>query len=199
MLRVGTGSNMSDLEKIEETTVLLRRWTAGDKSAGEILFESLYDELRRVASSRLRSESSGELQTTALVHELFLRMVDQRSVDWRDRAQFFAVAARLMRRILVDDARSRGAKKRGGEQPALSLESLGEVPFGERAGELLALEDCLRDLDRRDPKKAQLVELRFFGGLSLEDTAEVMGLSRASVVRQWRLTKGWMHRQLQVR
>ncbi|MEM1179553.1 MAG: ECF-type sigma factor [Acidobacteriota bacterium] len=190
---------MSDPDKTEETTVLLRRWTAGEKAAGEALFDSLYDELRRVASRRLRAESSGSLQTTALVHELFLRLVDQRSADWRDRAHFFAVAARLMRRILVDDARSRGAQKRGGEQPALSFESLGEVPFGERASELLALDDCIRDLDRRDPDKARLVELRFFGGLSLEDTAEVMGLSRSSVVRQWRLTKGWMHRQMQVR
>ena len=181
----------------DDTTVLLRKWTDGDAEAGEALFERLYDEMRAVASRRLRGEKAGTFQTTALVHETFLRVVDQKQANWRDRAQFFAVAARVMRRILVDHARGRGAEKRGGQVKHFSLEQLGEVPFGERPQELLALDASLKDLERLDAKKARLVELRFFAGLSLEDTAEAMGLSRASVVRQWRLTKGWLHRQLQ--
>lgn len=131
------------------------------------------------------------------MHEVFLRVVDQKQAHWRDRGQFFAVAARIMRRILVNHARQRKAEKRGGQFKHLSLDELGEVPFGERPDEVLALDLSLKELERLDARKAQLVELRFFAGLSLEDTADAMGLSRASVVRQWRLTKGWLHRQLQ--
>lgn len=187
------------MRETDETTLLLRAWSAGDHDAGEALFARLYDDLRGVASRRVAVEPKGSLDTTVLVHEAFLRLIDQHSATWQDRAQFFAVAARVMRRILVDEARARGAEKRGGKAEIVDLERLGEVAFGERAHELLVLDECLDDLARLDPDKARLVELRFFAGLSLEETAEVLGSSRATVIRQWRLTKGWLLRQLQAR
>ena len=185
-------------DALKDTTVLLRSWTRGDEQAGEQLFDLLYDDMRAVASRRLQAESpSTMLSTTVLVHEAFLRVVDQKRVGWQGRAQFFAIAARVMRRILVDHARARRAEKRGGGAEKVSLEDLGPVmTFGERPRELLALDACLQELERVDPPKAHLVELRFFAGLSLEDTAETLGTSRASVVRQWRMTKGWLHRQM---
>ncbi len=185
------------MPELEETTVLLRAWSAGDRVAGEDLFARIYDDLRGVAGRRLAAEPKGALNTTALVHEAFLRLIDQRGVTWQDRGQFFAVAARVMRRILVDHARARGAEKRGGGMRLVELDQLGEVAFGERSGELLVLDDCLDELARLDPGKARLIELRFFAGLSLEETAEALGLSRATVVRRWRVTKGWLHRRLQ--
>ncbi|MEM7581737.1 MAG: ECF-type sigma factor [Acidobacteriota bacterium] len=183
----------------DETTILLRAWSSGDQDAGEALFARLYDDLRGVASRRVAVEPHGAIETTVLVHEAFLRLIDQRQVSWQDRGQFFAVAARVMRRILVDEARARGAEKRGGDVRRVELDKLGQVAFGERAHEVLVLDECLEDLARLDPDKARLVELRFFAGLSLEQTAEALGSSRATVVRQWRLTKGWLHRQLQTR
>ena len=187
------------VREIEETTLLLRAWSAGDHDAGEALFARLYDALRGVASRRVAVEPNGALDTTALVHEAFLRLIDQRCVSWQDRGQFFAVAARVMRRILVDHARARGAEKRGGKAEVVELEQLGEVAFGERAGEILVLDECLDDLGRLDPAKARLVELLIFSGMSNEETAATLGLSRATVIRQWRVTKGWLHRQLQRR
>ena len=181
---------------MEETTHLLRAWSGGDSEAGDRLFERLYADLRRVAGRRLSSEPAGALDTTALVHEAYLRLVDQKVASWRDRAQFFAVAARVMRRVLVDDARRRRARKRGSEVRKVRLEDLGNVSFGERPEEILALEAGLAELESVDADKARLVELRFFAGLSLEQTAEVLGTSRATVVRQWRMTKGWLHRRL---
>lgn len=182
---------------MEETTHLLRAWSAGNAEAGEELFERLYADLRRVAARRRSAEPPGALDTTALVHEAYLRLVDQKVAGWRDRAQFFAVAARVMRRVLVDDARRRRAQKRGGEVRKVRLEDLGEVSFGERPEGILALETCLAELETFDAHKARLVELRFFAGLSLEQTAEVLETSRATVVRQWRMTKGWLHRRLE--
>ena len=186
------------MTELKDTTVLLQSWTHGDEQAGELLFSRLYDDMRAVASRRLQAEGPGTtLSTTVLVHEAFLRVVDQKRVDWHGRSQFFAIAARVMRRILVDHARARNAEKRGGGAEKMSLEDLGPViTFGERPSELLALDACLLELERIDPPKARLVELRFFAGLSLEDTAETLGTSRASVVRQWRLTKAWLHRQM---
>ncbi len=188
-----------DPRNSDETTMLLRAWSSGDQDAGEALFARLYDDLRGVASRRVAVEPSGTIDTTVLVHEAFLRLVDQRQVSWQDRGQFFAVAARVMRRILVDQARARGAEKRGGGLPPIALESIGQVTFGERANEVLVLDQCLEDLAHLDPDKARLVELRFFAGLSLEETAKALGSSRSTVIRQWRLTKGWLHRQLQTR
>lgn len=182
-----------------ETTALLVAWTGGSAAAGEDLFARLYDQLRAVAGRLRRSEpAASTLQTTALVHELYLRLVDQRAVDWQGRGQFFAIAARVMRRILVDHARARLSNKRGGAAHIVSLEALGEVSFGERPEVLLAIDTCLQDLERLDPAMARLVDLRFFAGLSIEDAAEALGQSRATTVRQWRMTKGWLHRQLAV-
>ena len=181
---------------MEETTHLLCAWAGGDAEAGDRLFDRLYADLRRVAARRLAAESAGALDTTALVHEAYLRLVDQKQTSWQDRGQFFAVAARVMRRILVDDARRRHASKRGGDVRKVRLEDLGQVVFGERPEEILALETCLADLERLDPNKVHLVELRFYAGLSLEQTADVLETSRATVVRQWRMTKGWLLRRM---
>ena len=184
---------------IKDTTVLLQNWTHGDEQAGEQLFARLYDDMRAVASRRLQAEGPGTtLSTTVLVHEAFLRVVDQKRVGWQGRGQFFAIAARVMRRILVDHARARGAEKRGGGAEKVSPRGFGSGAHLRRAGPASCwpLDACLRELERVDPPKAQLVELRFFAGLSLEDTAETLGTSRASVVRQWRMTKGWLHRQM---
>ena len=180
-----------------DTTELLRAWTRGEKPAGEELFDRLYDEIRRLAHRRRRSRGPEPgIETTALVHEVYLRLVDQRRADWQCRAQFFAVAARVMRRVLVDEARAKGAEKRGGDADLVPLAQLGDIPFGDRPDELLKLDACLSDLEQLDPRQARLVELRFFAGLSLEATAEALGQSRATTVRQWRLTKAWLHRQL---
>lgn len=184
---------------LQETTLLLRAWSAGDTDAGEDLFRRIYDDLRAVAGRRLAAEPRGTLNTTALVNEAFLRLIDQRGVTWQERGQFFAVAARTMRRILVDHARARVAEKRGGKVQRVELDQFGEIAFGERAGELLVLDECLEDLERLNEEGAKLVELRFFAGLSLEETAEALELSRATTVRKWRLTKGWLLRQLQAR
>lgn len=181
---------------MEETTSLLRAWSDGDARAGDELFERLYDDLRRVAARRNTADPAGALDTTALVHEAYLRLVDQKQARWHDRAQFFAVASRVMRRLLVDEARRRRSLKRGGDVRKVSLDELGELSFGERPEQILALEACLAELETLDADKARLVELRFFAGLSLEQTAELLGTSRATVVRQWRMTKGWLHRRL---
>ena len=181
---------------MEETTHLLRAWSGGDTRAGDEVFERLYEDLRRVAGRRKAAEPADALDTTALVHEAYMRLVDQKVATWHDRAQFFAVAARVMRRVLVDDARKRRSLKRGGGVRKVRLEDLGDVSFGERPDDILALETCLAELESIDADKARLVELRFFAGLSLEQTAELLETSRATVVRQWRMTKGWLHRRL---
>jgi RNA polymerase sigma factor (TIGR02999 family) len=186
---------MSDRDEI---TQLLQRWTANDPRATSDLFERIYDDLRAIAGRRLAAEKPGvTLQPTVLVNELFLKLVDQRNLEWQNRAQFFGVAARILRRILVDHARARDAQKRGGEVARVSLDELTDVPLGERPAELIALDACLTELELRAPDKARLVELRFFAGLSLEETAEALGISRATAVRQWRLTKGLLLRLLQ--
>lgn len=184
-------------DEIEETTLLLKAWSGGDREAGDALFARLYDDLRGVASRRLAAEPAGAPDTTVLVHEAFLRLTDQRQVTWRDRRQFFAIAARVMRRILVDQARARGAEKRGGDKEILSIEKIGEVALGERPDQVLALDACLEELARLDADKAKLVDLRFFAGLSIDEAAEVLEVSRATAIRQWRITKGWLHRKLQ--
>lgn len=181
----------------DSTLQLLRSWTVGDEAAGDLLFRRLYDELRTVAHRRLAARArSGTLQTTELVHEAYLRMAGQHRVDWKETSQFFAVAARVMRRIIVDRARARLAEKRGAGAERLSLSAAEETGFSDRPEDLVALDQCLLDLARHDPEMARLVELRFFAGFSLEETAELLGWSRPTVVRRWRLTKGWLHRQL---
>jgi RNA polymerase sigma-70 factor, ECF subfamily len=165
----------------------------GDKPTLDQMVPLLYDELHQLAAAYLRHEGTGHtLQPTALVHEAYLRLIDQRRVDWRNRAQFLGVAAGLMRRILVDHARGRAALKRGGGAEAVSL-SLVEAPSGRPEVELIALEQALERLTALDPRKAQVVELKFFGGLSGREIAEVMKISDATVEREWAFARAWLY------
>ena len=180
-----------------EVTSLLIRLTDGDGAVLDDLLPLVYAELRRLAASYLRRERQGHtLQPTALVHEAYMRMIDQTQVEWQNRAHFFGVAAQMMRRILVDHARSQQAEKRGGEFQKLSLDENIDVS-GERAADLVALDDALARLAELDPQKSRIVELRFFGGLSVEETAEVLGVSAPTVKRQWRMAKAWLFGQVQ--
>jgi RNA polymerase sigma-70 factor (ECF subfamily) len=182
----------------QEVTKLLVQLTDGDRRAMDELLPLIYDELRRLASSYLRRERQGHtLQPTALVHEAYMRMVDQTQVRWQNRAHFFGVAAQMMRRILVDHARGHAAEKRGGEFQKLSLDEQVEVASMDRELNLVALDDALNRLSEVDPQKSKIVELRFFGGLSVDETAEVMGVSAPTVKRQWRMAKAWLYGQMQ--
>jgi RNA polymerase sigma-70 factor, ECF subfamily len=165
----------------------------GDKPGLDQMLPVLYNELHRLAAQYLSREGTGHtLQPTALVHEAYLRLIDQRRVDWRNRAQFLGVAAGIMRRILVDHARGRVALKRGGGAEPVSL-SLVEAPSGRPEVELIALEQALERLTALDPRKAQVVELKFFAGLSAREIAEVMGISDATVEREWAFTRAWLY------
>ena len=180
-------------------TELLHAWIGGDSAAHHRLIPLVYSELRRIAHHhRRRVGAGGTLQTTALVHEAYLRLVDIQNVDWRDRVHFFAVSAQLMRRILVDKARAMGAAKRWG--PARPVHDLNidqiPAPGSHRNAELVALDDALNRLARLDPRRARIIELRVFGGLLIEETAEVLGLSAQSVMRDWKLAKAWLLREL---
>jgi len=177
-------------------TRLLVRLTEGDRGVLDELLPVVYGELRKLASSYLRRERVGHtLQPTALVHEAYMRLVDQTQVQWQNRAHFFGVAAQMMRRILVDHARAHEAEKRGGEFQKLSLDENIDVS-GERDVNLVALDDALNLLAEIDPQKMKVVELRFFGGLSVEETAEVLGVSAPTVKRQWRMAKAWLYGQV---
>ena len=181
----------------QEVTRLLVRLTDGDRGVLDDLLPVVYGELRRLAASYLRKERVGHtLQPTALVHEAYMRLVDQTQVQWQNRAHFFGVAAQMMRRILVDHARGRQAEKRGGEYQKLSLDENIDVS-GDRSAELVALDEALDRLAQLDPQKSRIVELRFFGGLSVEETAEVIGVSAPTVKRQWRMAKAWLYGQVQ--
>ena len=171
--------------------------TDGDDGALGELLPLVYAELRRLAAGYLRRERPGHtLQPTALVNEAYLRLVDQTQVRWQNRAHFLGVAAQMMRRILVDHARGQRAEKRGGEIQKLSLDE-NIVVSGERAADLVALDEALERLAELDPQKSRIVELRFFGGLSVEETAEVIGVSAPTVKRQWRMAKAWLYGQVQ--
>lgn len=182
-----------------EVTALLRAWQSGDADAEDSLLPMIYDELRRRAASCLIGERPGHtLQPTALVHEAYLRLIDQEQSGWRDRAHFFAIAARLMRQILVDHARRRDSAKRGGGRPPVPIDAV-EVPALEAAEgslDLASFDDALDGLATFDPEGAKLVELRFFGGLSIEETAEALGVSRPTVVRRWRAVRAWLYGEL---
>jgi RNA polymerase sigma factor (TIGR02999 family) len=180
-------------------TALLKAWGSGDAAAESQLIPLVYDQLRQQARYHRRRAHGGEtIQTTALVHEAYLRLVKIENVDWNDRAHFFAVAAQLMRRILVDAARTHAAVKRGGSQTRVSNVELDEIPAPDsnRGGEILALHDALTRLSELDPRRGRVVELRVFGGLTHEEAAEVLGISLESVMRDWRLAKAWMLREL---
>jgi RNA polymerase sigma factor (TIGR02999 family) len=190
------GSSPVTVPSQQDVTRLLVRLTEGDRGVLDDLLPVVYGELRKLASSYLRRERVGHtLQPTALVHEAYMRLVDQTQVQWQNRAHFFGVAAQMMRRILVDHARAHEAEKRGGEFQKLSLDENIDVS-GERDVNLVALDDALNLLAEIDPQKMKIVELRFFGGLSVEETAEVLGVSAPTVKRQWRMAKAWLYGQV---
>ena len=177
-------------------TKLLQAWGQGEDAALERLLPLVYQELRRIARRYMAGERAGHtLQTTALVNEAYLRLIDSRKVNWQSRAHFFAISAQLMRRILVDHARSRGYQKRGGGAQAVTLDE-DLVVSPEKGRDVVALDDALKALAEVDPRKSRVVELRFFGGLSVEETAEVLKVSQDTVLRDWRLAKSWLRREM---
>jgi RNA polymerase sigma factor (TIGR02999 family) len=179
-----------------ETTQLLRAWASGDRAALEQLTPRVYAELRRIAGHFMQGESPGKtLQATALIHEAYLKLIDIKNVDWQHRAHFFAISAQIMRRILLDQARRRVAAKRGGGAARLSLDEIPDPGSG-RARDLIALDDALNALAKVDPRKAEVIELRFFAGLSVEETAEVLKVSPDTVMRDWRLARAWLLAEL---
>jgi RNA polymerase sigma factor (TIGR02999 family) len=185
------GANSSSVE----VSQLLRAWSDGDRSALDKLTPIVYEELRRLARCHLRGERGGHsLQTTALVNEAYMRLVDYNRMQWQDRAHFFAASAQLMRRILVEHARRHNLKRGGGLQHV----SLGDVALvvGDRSADLIALDDAMGALARIDPRKAQVVELRFFGGLSVPETADVLKVSPVTVMRDWSTAKAWLYREM---
>jgi RNA polymerase sigma factor (TIGR02999 family) len=176
-------------------TGLLHAWGGGDLAARDELVAVVHHELRRRAAARLRHEQPGHvLQPTALVHEAYLRLIDQRHTDWQNRAHFFALASEMMRRILVDHARRRKMAKRSGGWARMTLDAVGSRD--PRDVDLLDLDAALSELASFDPRKSRVVELRFFGGLSLDDIAQAQGISRATVERDWQLARTWLHRRL---
>jgi RNA polymerase sigma factor (TIGR02999 family) len=183
--------------KTDRVTGLLQAWGHGDDAALEQMIPFVHRELRRIAHRYMTGERQGHtLQTTALVNEAYLRLVDSRKVNWRNRAHFFAISAQLMRRILVDFARARGYQKRGGGAQEIKFDEEIMGPK-ERGRNVLALDDALMALSKVDPRKSQVVELRFFGGLSLEETAEVLKVCPDTVLRDWRMAKAWLARELE--
>ncbi len=182
--------------KPAEITRLLVAWSRGDEDALHELMPLVQERLRRLAASFLNHERSGHtLQTLGLVNEAYLRLIDQEQVSWRDRAHFFAIAGRLMRRILVDHARRQGYAKRGGGAQKVSVEHLERMSI-DRPPDLVALDDALKTLAEKDRQLARLVELRYFGGLTKEEIAEVLGISSATVTRRWRMAKAWLYSYL---
>lgn len=179
-----------------DVTALLLNWSDGDRDAPAKLMPLVYDELRRLARDHLRRERPDHtLQPTALVNEVYLRLIDQHRVSWHNRAQFYGLAAQLMRHVLVDHARSRASVKRGGLVHKLSLDEAWMAPE-EVAAELVALDEALVRLAAIDERKSRVVEMRFFGGLSVEETAGALGVSDKTVMRDWRIAKMWLYREL---
>jgi RNA polymerase sigma factor (TIGR02999 family) len=181
-----------------DVTQLLINWSEGDQQALERLMPLVYSELRRLASNYLRRERAGHtLQPTALVNEAYLKLIDQRNARWQNRAHFFGISAQLMRRILVDHARQRQAAKRGGDdQQRVSITNV--EPVAQQAPvDLLALNEALDELATMDPQQSRIVELKFFGGLSIEETAEVLGIGHATVERDWKSARAWLRRKLE--
>lgn len=186
-----------------EVTQLLLRWRAGDEAALAALLPLVYEELRSLARRHLRHErGSHTLQRTALVHEAFLRIVDQKQVDWESRTQFYGIASQMMRRVLVDHARRRSAAKRGDGAPHVDLdvvlqdEGAGLPPGRQAEIDFAAIDDALKRLEALDPQQGKLVELRFFGGLSIKETADVTGVSPATVKREWAIARAWLQREI---
>ena len=179
-----------------DMSTILRAWSGGDQSALEKLTPIVYNELRRLARCHMQHERPGHsLQATALVNEAYMRLVDYKRMQWQNRAHFFAVSSQLMRRILVEHARKRIKVKRGDGAQHVSLEDA-IIVGSERPMDMVALDDALNELARLDPRKAQVVEMRFFGGLSVEETAEVLKISAVTVMRDWNTAKAWLYREL---
>jgi len=179
-----------------EVTVLLRAWRSGDAQAGDLLVRVLYRELHGMARRRLRGERPGmTLQTTALVHETYLRLIDQRQVEWRDRGHFLALAATTMRRVLVDRARARRAGKRGAGEPAITLTDAASAGVNS-PDQVLDVDRALERLTAAYPRPAQVVEMRFFGGLELEEIGAVLGITERTVKRDWAFARAWLAREL---
>ena len=179
-----------------DLTEILARMNDGEESAIGELIPLVYDELRRRAAACMATQPPGHtLEPTALVHEAYMELIDVTNVNWQHRAHFFAVSAQIMRHILLDRARRRVAAKRGGTAERVNLDELPDIS-GDRARELIALEDALNALTEKDPRKARVVELRFFGGLSVEETAEVLGVSPETVMRDWKFARSWLQAQL---
>ncbi len=180
----------------KEVTQLLLAWRNGDEAAFDQLLPLVYDELRRMARHHMRRERRDHtLQTSALVHEAYLRLLDHEGIDWQNRAHFFGLAAQAMRRVLVDYARRRNFAKRSGAAQRVMLEEAASLAE-ERAAEVVALDDALQGLAQFDPRKSRVVELRYFGGLSIEETAEVLGIAAATVVRDWNTAKAWLWQEM---
>jgi len=181
----------------QQITQMLKQWSEGNQQVLDQLLPLVYEELRRQASRYLRREREGHtLQTTALINEAYLKLIDQKNVDWQNRSHFFAIAAQAMRRILVDYARERHREKRGGAAENLPIEEAAFVVSNEKSVDLIALDEALTRLSRFDARQARVVELRYFSGLSIDETAEVLNVSNVTVRRDWNLAKAWLHREI---
>jgi RNA polymerase sigma-70 factor, ECF subfamily len=193
------GGELVSEPPVRDVTRLLLAWREGDGAALDALMPLVYAELRRLAHRHMRGQSPAQiLQTTALVHEAYLRLLGSSRVTWQNRAHFFALSAQLMRRVLVDAVRARESQKRGGQTPHVSFEAAGPIPVV-RANNLVALDEALDELARLDLRKAKVVELRYFGGLTAEETAQALGVSRATVERDWQVARLWLSRELKER
>jgi len=185
------------MTSVSDITTLLQAWSDGDRSAHDQLWPVVHAELRRLAHRQMaRERPDHTLQTNALVNEAYMRLVDWKQAHFKNRAHFFGIAAQVMRRILMDHARKHQADKRGGEAEKLPIEEEILVVSHEKSAELIALDDALQTLAAMDEQKAKIVELRYFGGLSIEETAEVMGVSVPTINRQWRMAKAWLYSQI---
>jgi RNA polymerase sigma factor (TIGR02999 family) len=193
MCQAGASVGTHDSEDITE---LLEAWGEGDEAAFERLVPLVYTELRRMARRHMYRESEGHLlQTTALVHEAYLKLVSQKNAKWQNRAHFFAVSSQQMRRILVDAARSKLRQKRGADAPVVSLDDAPELSVS-RAAEFVALDDALERLAQLDPRRARVVEMRYFGGMSVDETAAALNISGDTVIRDWKAAKAWLFAEL---
>ncbi|HEY0460827.1 MAG TPA: sigma-70 family RNA polymerase sigma factor [Pyrinomonadaceae bacterium] len=186
----------SETRKSQEITVFLKAWSGGNREAADRLMQLVYKELRKLAAKYLQKQHSDHtLQPTALVHEAYMKLIDASQVDWQDRAHFFAVAAQTMRHILVDHARAATADKRGGGVQKIALDEA--VSFSEKQDiDLIALDEALQQLAEQDATQSRIIELRFFGGLTVEETAAVLKISPATVKREWAMARAWLYRQI---
>lgn len=185
------------MDQTRDITQMLRRWGEGNRDALEDLMPLVYDELHKQAARFLRHERRDHtLQATALIHETYLKLSGQDEIDWENRAHFFAISSKLMRRILVDHARAKNRQKRGGDAVKLALDEAGSVAIQEKGIDLMALDEALQRLEKKDSQQARIVELRYFAGLSLEETAAALKVSRTTVATDWSMAKAWLHREL---